>query len=117
MPSAMSGIEETWRLWCKFQDDYSRFEDWLKAAERTAANPATTDVLYTSAKEELKKFEVRNNTHTPTHIHHTRTHTHTHTTDVLYTTAKEELKKFEVRNNTHTHSSLYQRLFPVSSSA
>ncbi|CAM9096588.1 unnamed protein product, partial [Lampetra planeri] len=32
-------IEETWRLWCKFLDDYSRFEDWLKMAERTAANP------------------------------------------------------------------------------
>ncbi|KAG9336608.1 hypothetical protein JZ751_002955 [Albula glossodonta] len=50
-------IEETWRLWCKFLDDYSRFEDWLKTAERTAANPNSSDVLYTSAKEELKKFE------------------------------------------------------------
>ncbi|KAJ0061043.1 hypothetical protein NL108_004759 [Boleophthalmus pectinirostris] len=50
-------IEETWRLWCKFLDDYSRFEDWLKMAERTAANPNTGDVLYTEAKEELKKFE------------------------------------------------------------
>ncbi|GAA6088827.1 nesprin-1 isoform X1 [Tachysurus ichikawai] len=51
-------IEETWRLWCKFLDDYSRFEDWLSTSERTAANPASTDVLYTCAKEELKKFEV-----------------------------------------------------------
>lgn len=51
-------IEETWRLWCKFLDDYSRFEDWLKMAERTAANPNSGDVLYTVAKEELKKFEV-----------------------------------------------------------
>uniref|UniRef100_A0A673G3F3 Spectrin repeat containing, nuclear envelope 2b n=1 Tax=Sinocyclocheilus rhinocerous TaxID=307959 RepID=A0A673G3F3_9TELE len=50
-------IEETWRLWCKFLDDYSRFEEWLNTAERTAANPATKDVLYTCAKEELKKFE------------------------------------------------------------
>uniref|UniRef100_A0A4W5QYH4 Spectrin repeat containing, nuclear envelope 2b n=1 Tax=Hucho hucho TaxID=62062 RepID=A0A4W5QYH4_9TELE len=50
-------IEETWRLWCKFLDDYSRFEDWLRTAERTAANPVSADVLYTSAKEELKKFE------------------------------------------------------------
>ncbi|XP_044023969.1 nesprin-2 isoform X2 [Siniperca chuatsi] len=50
-------IEETWRLWCKFLDDYSRFEDWLKIAERTAANPNSADVLYTVAKEELKKFE------------------------------------------------------------
>lgn len=50
-------IEETWRLWCKFLDDYSRFEDWLRTAERTAANPVSAEVLYTSAKEELKKFE------------------------------------------------------------
>ncbi|XP_041668046.1 nesprin-2-like isoform X2 [Cheilinus undulatus] len=50
-------IEETWRLWCKFLDDYSRFEDWLKTAELTAASPDSSDVLYTSAKEELKKFE------------------------------------------------------------
>ncbi|XP_047197742.1 nesprin-2-like isoform X2 [Hippoglossus stenolepis] len=50
-------IEETWRLWCKFLDDYSRFEDWLKSAEFTAADPDSAGVLYTSAKEELKKFE------------------------------------------------------------
>lgn len=52
-------IEETWRLWQKFLDDYSRFEDWLKSAERTAAYPNSSEVLYTSAKEELKKFEVK----------------------------------------------------------
>uniref|UniRef100_A0A2K6FJQ6 Nesprin-2 n=1 Tax=Propithecus coquereli TaxID=379532 RepID=A0A2K6FJQ6_PROCO len=50
-------IEETWRLWQKFLDDYSRFEDWLKSAERTAACPHSSEVLYTSAKEELKRFE------------------------------------------------------------
>ncbi|XP_037376549.1 nesprin-1 isoform X6 [Talpa occidentalis] len=50
-------IEETWRLWQKFLDDYSRFEDWLKTSERTAAFPSTSGVLYTVAKEELKKFE------------------------------------------------------------
>lgn len=53
-----SRIEETWRLWSKFLDDYSRFEEWLKAAEITAGNPDSANVLYTSAKEELKKFEV-----------------------------------------------------------
>ncbi|KAM4866179.1 nesprin-1 isoform 1-T1 [Thomomys bottae] len=50
-------IEETWRLWQKFLDDYSRFEDWLKTSERTAAFPSSSGVLYTIAKEELKKFE------------------------------------------------------------
>lgn len=58
IPAVVFRIEETWRLWCKFLDDYSRFEDWLKTAELTAANPDSADVLYTSAKEELKKFEV-----------------------------------------------------------
>ncbi|XP_074165617.1 nesprin-1 isoform X19 [Sminthopsis crassicaudata] len=50
-------IEETWRLWQKFLDDYSRFEDWLKLSEKTAAFPSSSGVLYTVAKEELKKFE------------------------------------------------------------
>ncbi|KAF5900062.1 nesprin-1-like isoform X2, partial [Clarias magur] len=50
-------IEETWRLWQKFLDDYSHFEDWLKVSERTAALPNSSGVLYTVAKEELKKFE------------------------------------------------------------
>ena len=51
-------IEETWRLWQKILDDYSRFEDWLKTSERKAALPNSSGVLYTVAKEELKKFEV-----------------------------------------------------------
>uniref|UniRef100_A0A480L0G3 Nesprin-2 n=2 Tax=Sus scrofa TaxID=9823 RepID=A0A480L0G3_PIG len=50
-------IEETWRLWQKFLDDYSRFEDWLQPAEKTAAFPNSSAVLYTIAKEELKRFE------------------------------------------------------------
>ncbi|XP_028460256.1 nesprin-1 isoform X2 [Perca flavescens] len=50
-------IEETWRLWQRFLDDYSRFEDWLKTSERTAALPNSSGVLYTVAKEELKKFD------------------------------------------------------------
>lgn len=51
-------IEETWRLWQKFLEDYSRFEDWLKTAERTASGPNSSEVSYTNAKQELKKFEV-----------------------------------------------------------
>uniref|UniRef100_A0A8C1XQ72 KASH domain-containing protein n=1 Tax=Cyprinus carpio TaxID=7962 RepID=A0A8C1XQ72_CYPCA len=51
-------IEETWRLWCKFQEDYSSFEDWLSIAERSAAEPNSSDIMYTDAKEELQKYEV-----------------------------------------------------------
>ena len=46
-------------MWCKFKDDYSRFENWLKEAEHVAASPNSSDVLYADAKEELKSFEVR----------------------------------------------------------
>ena len=56
--SFLSRIEETWRLWQKFLDDFSRFEDWLKCSERVAAFPSSSGVLYTVAKDELKKFEV-----------------------------------------------------------
>ncbi|KAF4099427.1 hypothetical protein G5714_019553 [Onychostoma macrolepis] len=51
-------IEETLRQWCKFQEDYSSFEDWLNVAEHSAAEPNTSDVPYTDAKEELQKYEV-----------------------------------------------------------
>uniref|UniRef100_A0A3P9I3G4 KASH domain-containing protein n=1 Tax=Oryzias latipes TaxID=8090 RepID=A0A3P9I3G4_ORYLA len=50
-------VEETWTLWCKFLNEYSCFEDWLKIAETTAANPNSADVPFTLAKEELVKFE------------------------------------------------------------
>lgn len=52
-------IEETWRLWQKFLDDFARFEEWLATSEKTAALPNSSGVLYTVAKEELKKFEVK----------------------------------------------------------
>uniref|UniRef100_A0A4W3HWU3 Spectrin repeat containing, nuclear envelope 2b n=1 Tax=Callorhinchus milii TaxID=7868 RepID=A0A4W3HWU3_CALMI len=50
-------IEETWRLWQKFLDDYSRFEEWLKEAELTSAHPNSSQVLHVTAREELKRFE------------------------------------------------------------
>lgn len=51
-------IEETWRLWQKFLEDFAHFEEWLATSEKTAARPNSSGVLYTVAKEELKKFEV-----------------------------------------------------------
>lgn len=54
-----SRIEETWRLWQKFLDDFARFDERLVTSEETAALPNSSGVLYTVAKEELKKFEVK----------------------------------------------------------
>nr|XP_046223327.1 nesprin-1-like isoform X12 [Oncorhynchus gorbuscha] len=50
-------IEETWRLWQEIIEDFMRFEEWLVTSEKTAALPNSSGVLYTVAKEELKKFE------------------------------------------------------------
>ncbi|XP_032811925.2 nesprin-1-like isoform X1 [Petromyzon marinus] len=50
-------IEDTWRLWQKFREDHTRLEEWLVELERTAASPSSSLVLYTQAKEELKRFE------------------------------------------------------------
>ncbi|KAL2082207.1 hypothetical protein ACEWY4_022025 [Coilia grayii] len=50
-------IEETGRLWHKFLEDFGRFEEWLRASERTAARPNSSGVTHTLAKEELKRFE------------------------------------------------------------
>ncbi|XP_078720624.1 nesprin-1-like isoform X2 [Lampetra fluviatilis] len=50
-------IEDTWRLWQKFREDHTRLEEWLVELERTAASPNSSLVLYTQAKEELKRFE------------------------------------------------------------
>lgn len=58
MTSPSFRIEETWRLWQKFLDDFAHFEEWLATSEKTASRPNSSGVLYTVAKEELKKFEV-----------------------------------------------------------
>ncbi|KAG6922359.1 spectrin repeat containing, nuclear envelope 2, partial [Chelydra serpentina] len=39
-------------------DSLSRFQDWLRGAELWAVSPASSQVPFAVAKEELKKFEV-----------------------------------------------------------
>ncbi|XP_046719604.1 nesprin-2 isoform X2 [Silurus meridionalis] len=50
-------LERRWRLWHKFMKDYSCLDDWLRLAEKLAASPNSSHVLYNTAKEELQKFE------------------------------------------------------------
>ncbi|XP_041035449.1 nesprin-2-like [Carcharodon carcharias] len=50
-------MEQSWQLWQAFLDDYSRFNDWMRWAEAVAKEPQSSQVLYTEAKEELKRFE------------------------------------------------------------
>nr|XP_033812788.1 nesprin-2-like isoform X2 [Geotrypetes seraphini] len=51
-------MQQAWQLWKAFMDTFHQYEDWLKSAEQKAAFPKSSHVLYTDAKEELKKFEV-----------------------------------------------------------
>ncbi|MCJ8740147.1 hypothetical protein PDJAM_G00055430 [Pangasius djambal] len=50
-------LERRWMLWHKFMKEYSCLDDWLRLAEKSAASPNTSHVLYITAKEELQKFE------------------------------------------------------------
>lgn len=51
-------IEETWRLWQKFLEDYSGFADWLTKSEDMLSHPLTV-APFVVIKEEVKKFEVK----------------------------------------------------------
>lgn len=51
-------FEQTWILWERFLELYSRFDDWLRWAEYTAAHPNSSHVLYAEAKEEVKKYKI-----------------------------------------------------------
>ncbi|KAJ8288607.1 hypothetical protein COCON_G00012660 [Conger conger] len=50
-------IKETGNLWEKFMEDLSCFKDWIQTSERMAVLPSSSELLYTTAKQELKKFE------------------------------------------------------------
>ncbi|XP_007236898.3 nesprin-1 [Astyanax mexicanus] len=50
-------LERRWVLWHEFMKEYSCLDDWLQLAEKLAASPNSSHVLYITAKEELQKFE------------------------------------------------------------
>ncbi|XP_063958479.1 nesprin-1-like [Lytechinus pictus] len=50
-------IEETWRLWQKFKEDYERFANWLEKSEQAIAAPNSSCTPYIIVKEEIKKYE------------------------------------------------------------
>ncbi|XP_033126157.1 nesprin-1-like isoform X2 [Anneissia japonica] len=50
-------IEETWRLWQKFMEDYKRFEEWLVKTEKAVSYPDTAATQFSAIRDEIKKFE------------------------------------------------------------
>ncbi|KAL8219919.1 UNVERIFIED_CONTAM: hypothetical protein K2H54_036239 [Gekko kuhli] len=51
--------EQAWRQQKAFQDSLFRFQDWLWAAEVTAASANSSQVSYANSKKELQRFEGR----------------------------------------------------------
>ena len=45
-------------MWQKFHNEYQRFSDWLREAERLVENPRTEHASFATFKDELRKFEV-----------------------------------------------------------
>uniref|UniRef100_A0A673HM51 Uncharacterized LOC107714189 n=1 Tax=Sinocyclocheilus rhinocerous TaxID=307959 RepID=A0A673HM51_9TELE len=50
-------LERRWMLWYEIKKELSCLDDWLRSAEKIAASPNTSYVLYVTAKEELQKYE------------------------------------------------------------
>ncbi|XP_064840431.1 uncharacterized protein si:ch211-137a8.2 isoform X1 [Oncorhynchus masou masou] len=50
-------LERKWVLWHEFMKECSSLGDWLQLAEKSANSPRSANVLFVTAKEELKKFE------------------------------------------------------------
>ncbi|KAK9962267.1 hypothetical protein ABG768_007639 [Culter alburnus] len=50
-------LERRWMLWYEFKKELSCLDDWLRSAEKIAASPNSSHVLYITAKEELQKYE------------------------------------------------------------
>uniref|UniRef100_A0A8C8LQK5 Uncharacterized protein n=1 Tax=Oncorhynchus tshawytscha TaxID=74940 RepID=A0A8C8LQK5_ONCTS len=50
-------LERKWVLWHEFMKECSSLGDWLQLAEKSADSPRSANVLFVTAKEELKKFE------------------------------------------------------------
>ncbi|XP_054855920.1 nesprin-4 [Eublepharis macularius] len=50
--------EQAWRQQTAFQDSLFRFQDWLWAAEVTAASANSSQVSYAHSKKELQRFEI-----------------------------------------------------------
>ncbi|XP_051534733.1 nesprin-2-like [Myxocyprinus asiaticus] len=50
-------LERRWMLWYELMKEHSSLDDWLQLAEKIAASPNSSHVLYVTAKEELQKYE------------------------------------------------------------
>ncbi len=54
-------LERRWVLWHEFMREHAHLDSWLQMAEQALNSPDPTHVTYVTAKEELRKFEVRRN--------------------------------------------------------
>lgn len=51
-------LDRRWVLWHEFMKEHAHLDAWLRLAEQAVSSLDTAPVSYSTAKEELKKFEV-----------------------------------------------------------
>ena len=55
----LSRLQRRWVLWHEFMKEHTHLDTWLRLAEQAVRSSNPTHVNYVTAKEELRKFEVR----------------------------------------------------------
>jgi len=56
-----SRLERRWFLWHQFMNEHAQLDTWLRLAEQAVGSPHPAHLTYVTAKEEMRKFEVRRN--------------------------------------------------------
>jgi len=51
-------LEQRWVLWHEFMKEHDHLDAWLQLAEQAIGCPNSAHVNYSTAKEELQRFEV-----------------------------------------------------------
>uniref|UniRef100_A0A3Q1FNX7 Uncharacterized protein n=1 Tax=Acanthochromis polyacanthus TaxID=80966 RepID=A0A3Q1FNX7_9TELE len=51
------GLDRKWLLWHDFMKEHAHLDAWLRLAEQAVASPSPAHFTYTTAKEELRRFE------------------------------------------------------------
>ncbi|XP_054868161.1 nesprin-2 isoform X2 [Amphiprion ocellaris] len=51
------GLDRKWLLWHNFMKEHAHLDAWLRLAEQAVASPSPAHFTYSTAKEELRRFE------------------------------------------------------------
>lgn len=51
------GLDRKWLLWHDFMEEHAHLDAWLRLAEQVLASPSPAHFTYSTAKEDLRRFE------------------------------------------------------------